>query len=85
MKPGCGETTTDQPSCPGRPLAPAPPGPLEGAVRDQFRADVARRYEVDHVSIRGIADEIKRSFGLVRRLLLEADVPLRAPAYHPGT
>jgi hypothetical protein len=46
---------------------------------------VARRYEVDLVSIRGIADEIKRSFGLVRRLLLEADVPLRAPAYHRGT
>lgn len=65
------------------PLTRAPRGKLRGTERDAIRAKVACRYECDGISIRGIRDEIDRSYGLVRRLLLEAEVPLRPAAHHP--
>jgi hypothetical protein len=47
--------------------------------RDVLAADLKRKYNVDEMSIRDIADDIGRSYGFVDRILTEAGVKLRRP------
>lgn len=62
------------------PELPLDPGvKLVGGLRDAVRAHSARRYSVDGLSLREIATEIGRSYGLAHRLITESGV-----AKHPA-
>lgn len=49
---------------------------LGGTERARLRTHIAERYRAGD-SIRGLATHTARSYGFIRRLLLEADVTLR--------
>lgn len=50
---------------------------ITGPARDKLTADLRMKYEKGS-SIRALADGTGRSYGFVHRLLVDADVPLRA-------
>lgn len=49
---------------------------LTGDLRERAAADLAAKYRAG-ASIRTLADQTGRSYGLIRQLLQEARVPLR--------
>ena len=49
---------------------------VKGDDRDKLKAELKRRYEKGR-SIRSLADQMGRSYGFTRKLLVEAGVTLR--------
>jgi predicted transcriptional regulator len=53
-------------------------------LRPRLRADAAARYQAGD-SLRTIAADLGYRYSTIRKLVEEADVPLRAPGYYPRT
>lgn len=72
---------TDQETAAPQQREPRPPQVrrpvLRGEERDKLREDAVKGYAKPKASIRSVAAEVGRSFGLTRSLLLEAGVEFR--------
>ncbi|MGA5496686.1 helix-turn-helix domain-containing protein [Streptomyces cinereoruber] len=62
----------------GLPIEPGRRKRLRGQERADMRAKLAKQYAEEGKSIRDLAAEHDRSFGLIRVLLQEADVEFRS-------